>query len=145
MSLPRVFLPRVPQLDDLLLLAATVKQEAEGEPWEGQLGVAWVIMNRAVRRGRSIADVVFDPHDFSAWNTDSPTRLRLDDIEPEVWAGCYKAACAAYFALVPDPTRGADHYLNPEAVVRLPSWYDPAKVTARIGRHKFLRLEGVGT
>ena len=49
----------VPVMDDLMLLAATVKQEAESEPWEGKLGVAYVIVNRAFKRGQSIPDVIF--------------------------------------------------------------------------------------
>jgi spore germination cell wall hydrolase CwlJ-like protein len=60
------------------------------------------------------------------------------------WLESMKAAAAALFDLLPDPTNGATHYLNPETVLRvagkMPSWYDPAKITTRIGRHEFLRL-----
>lgn len=138
----------VPYVDEPLWIALTVWQEAAGEPWEGKLAVAWSIVNR-MRDGRwpsSASDVVFQPLQFSAWNADSPTRMRLDEIRPDnpVWADCYKAACAAYFGLSGDPTRGANHYLNAQVVLsasgRLPSWYSEDKVTASIGRHRFLRL-----
>ncbi len=135
-----------PPIDDLQALASTIAQEAGGEPFEGKLGVGYVIVTRATRAGRSILDTVLAPAQFSAWNTDAPTRLRLDTTPPEVWAESYKAACAAAFGLLPDPTHGATHYLN-EAATRagrphrdLPSWFDEAKVTVRLGRHTFLRL-----
>ena len=67
---------QIPSLDDLTLLAATVKMEAEGEPYAGKLAVAFVICNRARYHGRSLKDVIFDPYDFSCWNTASPTRGR---------------------------------------------------------------------
>jgi spore germination cell wall hydrolase CwlJ-like protein len=117
--------------------------EAEGEPWEGKLGVAYVIVNRSRIRGRSISDVVLDPYDFSAWNTDAVTRLRLDDIDLDLWDECYKAACAAIFGLVPDPTNGADHYLNEPVVLRragrLPSWLKHMERTTAIGQHTFYK------
>ena len=36
--------------DDLVWLATTVAMEAEGEPWEGKLAVAWVLVNRMAGR-----------------------------------------------------------------------------------------------
>lgn len=132
--------------DDLQMIGLTVYQEAAGEPWEGKVAVAHVILTRARQAKRSILDVVFDPWDFSAWNTESPTRMALDTMDPKVWAECYFAAVGAAGGFLPDPTQGADHYLN-EAATRagrkdggLPSWFDEAKVTARIGKHTFLRL-----
>ena len=66
--------------------------------------------------------------------------------DPGRWASCWRAAVAAYYRLIPDPTHGADHYLNPTLTRQirfdhsLPTWYDPDKVTLRVGRHEFLRL-----
>lgn len=140
--LPQLRLPDPP--DDLQMVALTVKQEAGAEPYAGKLAVAYVLVTRARQSGRSMLDVLFDPYDFSAWNTDSPTRLALDTIPAEQWRECYRAACSAAFGFEPDPTHGADHYLNVATVIKvagkLPSWFDEAKVTATIGRHTFLRL-----
>ena len=126
--------------DDLYFLALTVSMEAGGESYEGKLGVAYAIVNR----GQPIIDTVLRSYQFSAWNTDSPTRMQIN--ETPLWAmrDCYKAACAAYFRLTKDPTAGATHYLNEEITRKmrggaLPRWYDEAKVTARIGRHTFLK------
>lgn len=145
---------RLPFIDDLSLLATTDYLEAEGEPWLGKLGVAFAIANRHERWQQSVSDIVFARFQFSAWNTESPRRLTIDTLDPVIYQDCYKAACAALFRLVPDPTFGADHYLQVETVLaqtgRLPSWAaapsdpkrpDPTKVTAVIGAHTFLRLK----
>jgi spore germination cell wall hydrolase CwlJ-like protein len=129
---------------ELQLLAWTVWQEASGEPYEGKLAVACVIMNR-VRQGKaSICRTIFQPWQFSCWNTDSPTRLRLPEATGTPWAECAKAALVAYEKSAPDPSLGATHYLNEKTVMRvakkLPSWFDPNRITARIGAHTFLRL-----
>lgn len=143
--LPTLRVPQPP--DDLTWLTVTVYMEAGGEPWEGKLAVAHSILNRARARKESVTDVVFRPWQFSAWNTDSPTRMRLDAIDPLAWASCYFAAAAAAGGFEPDPTFGATHYLN-EAAARaarpgraLPAWVDPAKRTVTIGRHSFYRLD----
>ena len=130
--------------DELFWLALTVFQEAAGEPYVGKLGVAFVIINRAVREGRdnrSISDTVLARLQFSCWNSDSPTRRRVDvsDDTPS-WRNSYKAACAAYFGLVTDPTKGSNHYLNPSVLPKLPSWYNRDKVTVTLGAHEFLKL-----
>ncbi len=128
--------------DDLYFLALTIAQEAGGEPFEGKLGVGFVIVNR----GGSIIDTVFRSYQFSCWNSDSPTRLSIDAFSDVTLKESLKAACAAYFKLVDDPTQGATHYLNEEITRKLrggslPSWFDESKVTVRIGRHTFLRLK----
>ena len=120
-------------------LTCTVWMEAQGEPFEGQLAVAHVIMNR--KGSGSIIDTILRKLQFSAWNTDSAVRLRLDDAEnDEMWTPCYKASCAAYFDLLPDPTNGATHYLNPDKLPSLPSWYNKNLVVATFGGHEFLKI-----
>ena len=126
--------------DELYWLTVTVLQEAGGEPYLGKLAVACVIVTRARHDGTSISDTVLKPLIFSAWNTSSPTRRMLDKPEDDQWVACYKAACAAYFDLVPDPTFRADHYLAEKSLPKLPAWFAESKVTVRIGNHTFLRL-----
>ncbi len=127
---------------DLDWAAMTIKMEAEGEPYEGKLGVAFVIANRMRATGRSAADVVLRPFQFSCWNTTEPTRRRLDDVDTNraVWAESYKAAAAALFGLVTDPTRGATSYLNPAVTTaeqERRAGYVRANVRAEIGAHHF--------
>lgn len=132
----------LPIFDDLTMLAATVWGEARGESFDGRLAVAWVVINRSKLSGLSITEVVLQPYQFSMWNTSDPNRRKIARINPndDSWYQAYRAAAAAFFNLRDDPTQGATHYLNPRVLPRLPSWYDPAKVVARIGNHEFLRL-----
>jgi len=131
--------------DELYFLFLTVEQEAGWEPYEGQLAVAYVIMNRANFSKASVIDTVMRQMQFSCWNAESPTRMNIDTMPFEVMRSSYKAAAAAYFRLVDDPTNGASHYLNEEMARKLrggdlPAWFDEKKITARIGRHTFLKL-----
>lgn len=135
---------RVEPISQAQWAVATIYMEAAGEPAEGKLAVAYAILNRAAAERKTVSDVVLQPWHFSAWNTDSPTRLRLDTVDERAWAECAAAFAAAAVDRVPDPTRGATHYLNEDVTRKirggtLPAWFDEAKVTARIGRHTFLK------
>jgi len=131
--------------DEIIFLALTIEQEAAHEPYQGKLAVAFVIMNRATASKASVIDTVLKASQFSCWNTESPTRQKIDDAAKETLWECYKAAVAAYFGLAQDPSLGADHYLNEEYTKylrggNLPTWFDEKKVTVRIGHHTFLKL-----
>jgi len=135
---------------DLIVLAQMVLGEARGEPYEGQLAVAHVAMNRVAdpRWPDTPSAVVLQPKQFSCFNDGSPClplmRQPARHASSSTWDSVFRAACAAYFGLEPDPTGGANHYLN-EKVTRkirggsLPRWFDERKVTRRIGGHTFLR------
>lgn len=135
------------QWDALTLLAATIFLEAEGESDEGKVAIGWVAANRADLWKQTLAEVLLAPSQFSCWNSDyrpmADARLAAGGQAEEA---CWRAAAAALWRLVSDPTHGGTHYLNPDLTRRirkkhdLPPWYDPAKVTATIGRHEFLRL-----
>ena len=135
--------------DERTLIKWTVAMEAEGEPLEGKVGVAFVIINRSRLWKRSIADVCLKGYQFSCWNTESPTRLRLDIINDKIMAEAEHAAYGAYFSGTPystivDPTNGATHYLNKEETKRLtggrlPKWIDAMKEMATIGNHTFYK------
>jgi len=122
------------------IAALTVAQEAAGESYEGKVGVAYVICNRANEKNRSLSDICLQPYQFSCWLTDSVTRMNIDQIPDKTMAECFKSMLDAYYKLVPDPTHGADHYLNLAVCNPPPSWYDPDAVTATIGNHTFLKV-----
>lgn len=125
---------------DLFFLASTVWGEARGEPYGGQLGVAFVVMNRVRAKRADVCAVVLAPLQFSFWNGNSAARATLGDLEDSpAWLSCHRAACAAYHALVDDPTEQANHYLVATLEPK-PSWYDRTRITATIGRHVFLKL-----
>ena len=133
---------QLPVLDDQSFLAVLIKQEAEGEPFEGKVAVSFVVVNRARKYRRSIKDVILDPYDFSCWNTNSLTRMRIDDISSSMWYDCQKAAAASLYELSKDPTSGAVYYINPKISNPPPSWWntdtDPTS-EVKIGKHVFRR------
>ena len=136
------------QFIQLFLMTLTVAQEAGGESYKGKLGVAWVLHRRQIAFKKSLTDVQFQAYQFSAWLTGSATLMNIDQITDALFFECQKACIAAVYELDPDPTNGADHYLNEWATRAgrpgrdLPSWFDQNKVTVRIGDHTFLKLVG---
>ena len=136
----------LPYPDDLTLLAALIKQEAEGEEFDGKLAVGFVVITRSVKGNKSISDVIYKPWAFSALNTESNTRLNLDEIDPNsnLWYNCYKAAAGALFDLVSNPVPDAVNYLNVELTKKirggtLPDWYYKMDIVRIIGKHTFLK------
>ena len=129
--------------DDISLLTMTVAMEAEGEPFEGKLAVAWTIMNRSRKFKWSLATTILKAKHFSAWNEDSPTRMRLGITANSIMDSAEKAVLMAYNGTrqEEDPTKGATHYLNKELTVKirgsLPTWVSAMRETITIGRHTF--------
>jgi len=143
--------------DVLTLVAATCFLEAEGEPDDGILGVAWVIRRRAIdwKAGWHGAILGKDlqaygdgrPFEaFSAWNDDyvAQARARLAAASEISAIPCWRAAAGALWDLLPDPVGGASFYLNVPLTRKirkggtLPAWFAESKVTCTIGRHTFL-------
>lgn len=115
--------------NDLTLLAKAVYSEARGEPFEGQVAVAAVILNR-IRSPlfpNTIAGVIFEPLAFTAV-ADGQFYLAPND-------EAYRAAQLALDGW--DPTGGAIYYFNPATATSAWIWSRPYIKT--IGRHRFLR------
>ena len=150
----------------LTLLAACALLEAEGEPFEGILGVCWGVRRRAIDwqlgwhravlgpEGRAYDDGrLVEP--ISAFNDDYRARAmaRLSAATPAATESSWKAAAAALWNLLPDPVQGASFYLNPAVTLKIrggtfPVWAaDPQdatklnqqKLCATVGRHVFLK------
>ena len=124
--------------DDYETLLKTVWAEARGEPKEGQLAVAHVIWNRAKANkerwgGNSIAGVCRAPKQFSCWNNvsdiDMSTTKEGKDAHATIdqWLPDFKS--------MPDPTKGADHYYNPEKTAA--KWAEKIPKTCTINKHDF--------
>jgi N-acetylmuramoyl-L-alanine amidase len=131
---------------DLLVVASTILGEAEGENMLGKRAVAHVIMNRAAdaRWPDTPAEVCLQRLQFSAWNEGSPRyKVMLKPQEhttEQVWTNCFRAAAEAMWRTEPDPTCGANHYLAPGSLPKLPVWAKPDKIVAKLGDHQFYRL-----
>lgn len=124
-------------------LVDVVYREARGEPYEGKIAVAEVVLNRVQdenRWGDEINLVIDQPKQFSCFNEGDPN-LSLHVTENEELLECCRAVSAALNGS--NVSGRANHYLNLETVIRLtggaPRWYRPEEVTAVIGRHTFLR------
>lgn len=127
-------------------MASCVLGEAEGEDLVGKRAVAYVIMNRAEDRRwpDDPAEVCLQKLQFSCWNVGSPRIPAMfrpqGHVAEQIWNDCFRAAFEAMFKLEPDPSMGANHYLAPRSLKKLPSWAVPAKQVAKLGDHVFYLL-----
>ncbi len=123
---------------DELFGAWTLRGEAGGEGEAGMLAVAWVIRNRAARKGwpGTITGVVLQPMQFSFWNGDSKRRAAVCEATDEAHQIALRVLLEAYDS-DEDPTLGAlwyhADYIEP------PSWTKNLEVSLRHGRHIFYR------
>ncbi|WP_039656627.1 spore cortex-lytic enzyme [Clostridium tyrobutyricum] len=114
---------------DELLLARIINGEARGEPYEGQVAVGSVILNRTrdPRFPSSIAGVVYQPGAFTAI-VDGQIHANLEQ----------NSINAARDALNGwDPSGGAVYYFNPATATSNWIWSRP--LIKVIGKHRFCR------
>jgi hypothetical protein len=115
------------------LLAKLITLEAPDEPFEGQVAVAAVVLNRTHRGDfpDSVPEVIYERGQFH-------TARKLAKIKPGELA--VKAAKAALRGS--DPSHGALYFYNPATCsIKARRYIKKAhyRVTARIGNHVFLR------
>lgn len=130
------------ELAQILALATGVWGEARGESRTGKIAVAWVVKNRAEAqwRGKSTyAEVLTDPLQFSAYNTNDPNLKKM--AMPWVhdfpgWLECLGVAFGVHQGTIPDPTHGSNHY---HAKSVAPTWAAHLEQTNEIGNHVFFR------
>jgi spore germination cell wall hydrolase CwlJ-like protein len=132
------------------VLARNLFFEARGEPEEGIIAVGHVVLNRAAddrRWGETVTEVVCEPNQFSWTRTDDPQHKHIRApwrLSPAKWSRCLDLARKILAGETEDPTAGANHYLNVAACRKskwgVPSWYNPRRVTVKIGNHTFLKL-----
>lgn len=112
---------------DVYLLAKCVYAESRGEPYEGQVAVAAVILNRVKSSEfpNSISGVIYQPWAFTAVN-DGQINL-----EPNTTAiNAAKDAMNGW-----DPTHGCLFYYNPALTTN--KWIYSRQVVTKIGKHVF--------
>ena len=112
---------------DLDLLARLISAEARGEPYEGQVAVGAVVLNRVKHPSfpNSISGVIYQPGAFSC----------LDDgqFNEPVAESAYRAAQDAMNGW--DPSYGAIYYFNP--VTATSKWIWSRPLIVNIGKHRF--------
>ncbi len=116
---------------DVQLLARAINGEARGEPYEGQVAVGAVILNRvkASNFPNTISGVIYQPGAFTAV-ADGQINVALEDESTVV-----KAARDALNGW--DPTGGAIYYFNPDTATNKWIWSRPHIKT--IGKHRFCK------
>ncbi|CAM3513933.1 spore cortex-lytic enzyme [Marinicrinis lubricantis] len=115
--------------NDMKLLARAVYSEARGEPYEGQVAVAAVILNRVASElfPNTISGVIFQPGAFTAV-ADGQFWLEPND-------SAYAAAKDALNGW--DPTYNALYYFNPDTATSAWIWSRPQ--IKKIGKHIFTK------
>ena len=111
------------------LLARAINGEARGEPYEGQVAVGAVILNRVKdpRFPNTIAGVIYQPGAFTAVS-DGQINIPIDPNSSVV-----KAARDALNGW--DPTNGCVYYWNPATATS--KWIWSRQIVKKIGKHYF--------
>ena len=116
---------------DIQLMARAINGEARGEPYEGQVAVGAVILNRVKdsRFPNSISGVIYQSGAFTAV-ADGQINAPIDE-----GSTVYKAAQDAMNGW--DPTGGCVYYFNPDTATNSWIWSRPHVKT--IGKHRFCK------
>ena len=116
---------------DVQLIARAINGEARGEPYEGQVAVGAVILNRVKdsRFPNTIAGVIYQSGAFTAVS-DGQINVPIEEGSTVV-----KAARDALNGW--DPTNGAVYYFNPDTATSDWIWSRPLIKT--IGKHRFCK------
>ena len=114
---------------DLNLLSRLVYGEARGEPYQGQVAVAAVVLNRVEHSSfpNTVAGVIYQSGAFDVVS-DGQINLIPNDTAK-------KAAQDALNGW--DPSNGAIYYFNPSTATNKWIWSRPMTVT--IGKHRFCK------
>ena len=111
------------------LLARLINGEARGEPYEGQVAVGAVVLNRvkSAEFPNTITDVIYQKNQFSCI-TDGQFNKPIDKN-----SSVYKAAQEAINGA--DPSNGALFFYNPKTTKS--KWLFSLKTVKTIGSHRF--------
>lgn len=112
---------------EIALLARIISAESRGEPYEGQVAVGAVILNRIAHPSfpNTLAGVIYQPGAFSC--------LYDGQVDQPVAESSERAARDAMNGW--DPTGGAIYYFNPNTATSKWIWSRP--VITVIGSHRF--------
>lgn len=116
---------------DIQLMARAINGEARGEPYEGQVAVGAVILNRVKSPNfpNTIAGVIYQKGAFTAVS-DGQINAQISE-----GSDVYKAAQDAKNGW--DPTGGCVYYFNPATATSKWIWSRPLVKT--IGKHRFCK------
>ena len=112
---------------DVALLARLISAEARGEPYNGQVAVGAVVLNRMKHPSfpNTMSGVIYQPGAFSC--------MADGQFNQPVADSCYAAARDAMNGW--DPSGGAIYYFNPATATSKWIWSRPLLIV--IGKHRF--------
>lgn len=116
---------------DIQLMARAINGEARGEPYEGQVAVGAVILNRVKSSSfpNTVAGVIYQQGAFTAVS-DGQINSPISESST-----VYKAAQDAKNGW--DPTGGCVYYFNPSTATN--NWIWSRTVVKTIGKHRFCK------
>lgn len=128
-------------IDDISLVANLLFSETK-DPNDA-VGIIWVIKNRMSnpkRFGRTLSDVIFQSNQFSGvgskeWNKAVKGKFTPDELS--IYNQMTGIAKKVLSNEIPDPTGGADHYVNLD--ISNPSWTSKMNKKTKIGQHTYFK------
>jgi spore germination cell wall hydrolase CwlJ-like protein len=121
---------------ETISLALTVYLEAECQPLNGKQAIANVIYNRSYNLNKSITEVIFQPKQFSCWDSKGYVLKRLSKVNTKKLYECFEIVKNKSNE---DITNGATHYVK-KGIKKV--WMKKMKKTIVIGDHKFMKQKG---
>lgn len=114
---------------DMELLARLVYAEGRGEPYEGQVAIAAVVLNRVASDEfpNTVREVIYAPNAFSPVHDGNLTH-KLNESSRKAVQDAVNGK---------DPSNGSLYFFNPDTATSKWIWSRP--VTVEIGNHRFAR------
>ncbi|MBY0087672.1 cell wall hydrolase [Brevibacillus brevis] len=114
---------------DMELLARLVYAEGRGEPYEGQVAIAAVVLNRVASDNfpNTVREVIYAPNAFSPVHDGNLTH-KLNESTRKAVQDAVNGK---------DPSNGSLYFFNPDTATSKWIWSRP--VTVEIGNHRFAR------
>ena len=128
--------------EDKHCLAVMIYGEARGESFYGKAAVAWVALNRYDKLPyNSVCDVVVKKHQFTSvvGKLKQAALAGFNPAKNAEWLESQQVAELAFDNVIPDPTKGATHFLNPAKLKALPKWAKVFEKTVVIENHHFFK------
>lgn len=136
------------------IFALTIYGEARGEPVEGQIAVANVVMNRLKfnpSKYKTPSDVCLEPLQFSCWNNEDNNLIKLLELAELIYTNkynlgmiyrqCHYIATGVIGALLLDNTDSARYYMESSLFNNnRPSWAKISTKVKVIGHHTFFSI-----
>lgn len=125
-------------------LAVMIYGEAGIDTFYGKAGVAWAAMNRFLKYENysSLCQVILEEEQFKAikksvYKFAIATQTAPRGANKRNWEESVRIADLVYNEVIPDPTKGAEYFVNPKNLQGRPVWLRKLQKTVSIDSHNF--------